>query len=73
MWLLKACPRCQGDLALNTDQHTAFLECLQCGHVLSLEQERTLGVRARRSGIAHRASAGHAPPRKPQEAVAGVP
>lgn len=72
MWLLKACPRCHGDLALNADPHGAFLECLQCGHVLSTEQERALGVRARRSGIAHRATPAAPPARAHPEPVAAA-
>jgi hypothetical protein len=73
MWLLRACPRCHGDLALNADSHAAFLECLQCGHVLSLEQERTLGVRACRTGITHRASTQRGLPNRLRELEAVAP
>jgi hypothetical protein len=53
MWLLKACPRCHGDLVFCVDRQSAYLECLQCCHVLSSAEEHMLGVRARRTGIAH--------------------
>lgn len=26
-----ACPKCQGDLALNRDNYGSFFSCLQCG------------------------------------------
>jgi len=33
---LKKCPRCrQGDLLEDRDLHGGFVECLQCGYVLS--------------------------------------
>ena len=56
MFLLKSCPRCQGDLVLDYDMRTAYLYCVQCGHVLSAAQERALGVRATRNGLIHLAS-----------------
>ncbi len=30
-WLLKACPRCRGDLYLERDGHKLSASCLQCG------------------------------------------
>lgn len=44
MLVLKGCPRCHGDLMLEITQDTDYYECLQCGHVLSVGQERMLGV-----------------------------
>lgn len=44
MLILKACPRCHGDLMLEVSRDTDYYECLQCGHVLSIGQERMLGV-----------------------------
>lgn len=69
MLLLKACPRCHGDLTMDSDARCSYLYCLQCGHVLSREQERALGVRPSRRGLAHlagnRAHVGTAHPRQP--------
>lgn len=44
MLVLKACPRCHGDLILEVTRDTDYYECLQCGHVLSMAQERLLGI-----------------------------
>lgn len=46
MWL-KGCPRCRGDLfeepALGIPiLVTHYITCLQCGHVLSVAEERAL-------------------------------
>ena len=38
--LLKACPRCRGDLIYDPCEKQRL--CLQCGHRLSKEQEREL-------------------------------
>lgn len=38
--LLKACPRCRGDLIYDPWEKQRL--CLQCGHCLSREQEREL-------------------------------
>ena len=32
MFLLKACPRCSGDLREDSDKYGRFLLCLQCGY-----------------------------------------
>jgi Zn ribbon nucleic-acid-binding protein len=53
MLLLKACPRCQGDLTFDRDARTAYLYCVQCGHTLSIAQEKALGVHASRHGLTH--------------------
>lgn len=34
MMLVKACPRCRGDLSLVRDVGDSYFSCLQCGHVL---------------------------------------
>jgi hypothetical protein len=47
MLLLKACPRCGGDMSLEREQGCAYFECLQCTHVLSFAQERMMHVSAR--------------------------
>jgi hypothetical protein len=51
MLLLKACPHCRGDLVFEQDAHTGYLECVQCGHILSAGEERRLGVRTTRKGL----------------------
>lgn len=53
MLLLKACPHCGGDLVLEREAQTAYLECLQCGHTLSRCEERALGVRCAPRGLEH--------------------
>jgi uncharacterized Zn finger protein len=53
MLMLKACPRCHGDLVLEQDGTSSYLTCVQCGHVLSVEQERALGIRVGRRGLVH--------------------
>tara|TARA_B100001013_G_C24472987_1_gene388185 strand:- start:292 stop:525 length:234 start_codon:yes stop_codon:yes gene_type:complete len=35
MLYLKACPRCQGDVKYESDVYGKFLECLQCGFLIS--------------------------------------
>lgn len=52
MLVLKACPRCHGDLMLENTRDTEYYECLQCGHVLSVAQERMLGVLPSRNHLA---------------------
>lgn len=51
MLLLKACPRCHGDLTLERDGDATYLECVQCGHIISRAQERALGVRSTSQGL----------------------
>ncbi len=45
MVYLKACPRCQGDLFIERDQHERYVTCLQCGHILTTLEESTLQFR----------------------------
>ena len=63
MLLLKGCPRCHGDLALDQDACTAFLYGVQCGHILSIVQETALRVHTTRHGLTHLA---------PQEPGSGI-
>jgi hypothetical protein len=35
MLYLKACPRCMGDVKYESDIYGKFLECLQCGFLIS--------------------------------------
>lgn len=37
-----ACPRCQGDLVLDSGGYGPFVSCARCGSVLSGPQERVL-------------------------------
>jgi hypothetical protein len=39
MYWLKSCPRCHGDLFDNSDVYGNYIDCLQCGHYLTAEQE----------------------------------
>ena len=38
-WKLKGCPRCSGDIFLETDEeHRLYEGCLQCGYMRELRQ-----------------------------------
>jgi ssDNA-binding Zn-finger/Zn-ribbon topoisomerase 1 len=37
-----ACPRCRGDLVLESDLFGEFVSCLQCGTILNESQEGSL-------------------------------
>lgn len=39
MLYLKACPRCRGDVKYERDMYGKYLECLQCGFLLSAKNE----------------------------------
>ncbi len=39
MLYLKACPRCRGDVKYERDVYGRYLECLQCGFLLSSKSE----------------------------------
>ena len=45
MFYFKSCPRCQGDMYLERDPYGAYRKCLQCGHIVELELERTYSKR----------------------------
>jgi hypothetical protein len=64
MLLLKACPHCGGDLATEQDRACGYLECVQCSHVLSRDQERALGVRISRRGVLTHESPRRSPARR---------
>lgn len=34
----KSCPRCKGDMHLNTDIYGAYRECLMCGYMVNLRE-----------------------------------
>jgi len=40
MLLLKACPRCRGDLIVEPDHHGPIVDCLQCGYLGDLHALR---------------------------------
>jgi hypothetical protein len=42
MFWLKSCPRCHGDLHENTDVYGGYIDCFQCGHYLTAEEDATL-------------------------------
>jgi hypothetical protein len=42
MFWLKACPRCHGDLHDVQEVGDHYVSCLQCGRILTTEQEKTL-------------------------------
>lgn len=42
MFWLKACPRCRGDLHDIRDVGDHYVACLQCGRILTAEQEKSL-------------------------------
>ncbi len=42
MFWLKACPRCHGDLHEVNDVGDRYITCLQCGRILTDEQEKSL-------------------------------
>jgi hypothetical protein len=52
MLYLKSCPRCHGDIKLEADVYGQYLECLQCGFLISSKTDQarkkpsTLGTKA---------------------------
>lgn len=42
MFWLKACPRCRGDLHEIRDVGATYVSCLQCGQILTEQQEKML-------------------------------
>ncbi len=70
MLLLKGCPRCHGDLALDRDARTAFLYCVQCGHILSTAQETALRVHTTRHGLTHLAPLSSTAEERPRDLAA---
>ena len=39
MILFKACPRCSGDLNVESDMYGPYVECFQCGHMADYEEQ----------------------------------
>ena len=39
LWKLKGCPRCGGDMYLESDYYSGYGKCLQCGYVQELRSE----------------------------------
>ena len=37
MYLLKQCPKCNGDLTTDRDRYGQFVSCMQCGHCEDIE------------------------------------
>ena len=37
MYFLKQCPRCNGDLATDSDKYGEFVSCLQCGYCKDIQ------------------------------------
>ena len=37
MWKLRSCPKCRGDLFIDSDSHGFFEQCLQCGYIQDLK------------------------------------
>ena len=48
MMLLRACPRCGGDLQITEDLYGSFHQCMQCGHIEDQPAER-LNVSVKRA------------------------
>lgn len=42
MFWLKSCPRCQGDLYDSKDIYGSYIDCFQCGHYLTAEEDAQL-------------------------------
>lgn len=47
MWR-KSCPRCRGDLVLDSDYYGQYVSCIQCGNILNDRQHRSLLQRSTR-------------------------
>ena len=64
MLLLKACPHCHGDLVFEQDRASGYFTCVQCGHILSTDEEHALGFRVTALGPLHACAeiASHAAP-----------
>ncbi|MEE8465930.1 MAG: hypothetical protein V3S68_05580 [Dehalococcoidia bacterium] len=42
MFWLKSCPRCHGDLQDKTDIYGSYIDCFQCGHYLTVDEDTRL-------------------------------
>jgi hypothetical protein len=66
MLLLKACPHCHGDLVFEQDRASGYFTCVQCGHILSTDEEHTLGYRVTTLGPLHACAESHRTRRLPR-------
>jgi len=41
---LKECPRCHGDLRVESDIYGRYIACMQCGYILNQAEETKLMV-----------------------------
>ncbi len=39
---LKECLRCRGDLRIESDIYGRYIECMQCGYILNVDEETKL-------------------------------
>ena len=42
MLYLKSCPRCHGDVQSNRDLYGTYKGCLQCGHIVDVENPESV-------------------------------
>jgi hypothetical protein len=70
MLVLKACPHCHGDLGFEQDRHSGYLSCVRCGHILSVPEERSMGLCASSQGLVHLLPLSRAPALPPNQRVA---
>jgi hypothetical protein len=40
-FFFKACPKCKGDMYLDSDAYGAYRKCLQCGRIFEIETSPT--------------------------------
>jgi hypothetical protein len=40
-FFFKACPKCKGDMYLDSDVYGAYRKCLQCGRIFEMEASKT--------------------------------
>lgn len=46
---MKACRRCRGDLRKSGDMHGPYLQCVQCGRIVDLPDDRLAKAAAAKS------------------------
>ena len=44
MFWFKACPKCHGDLYMETDVYGSYIACLQCSRYLTNEEDAQLNL-----------------------------
>lgn len=45
-FFFKACPKCKGDMYLDSDRYGAYRKCLQCGRIFDLEAGKAAVAKA---------------------------